>query len=195
MRDLTGLQLLIVEDEWMLAGDLARYFSNMGAVILGPAATLEQASMHTQKAEAAILDVNINGRRVFPIADELLRRGVPFVFFSGDNDTAIPERLRYASNLRKSAGGASVLNALFPPTPTAARAESSDDVFVLLPKLRLAARLLLADPEASDRLVEHTLRRAIREIGDQGRAALSTEDWLNRIMRDLAETSGANFLH
>ncbi|RVD49435.1 response regulator, partial [Mesorhizobium sp. M2D.F.Ca.ET.140.01.1.1] len=82
-----------------LADDLARYFSNMGAVILGPAATLEQAAIHTQTAEAAILDIDINGRRVSPIADQLLRRGVPFVFFSGVGDITIPEHLRCASNL------------------------------------------------------------------------------------------------
>ncbi|RVA55221.1 response regulator, partial [Mesorhizobium sp. M7A.F.Ca.US.001.01.1.1] len=36
VRDLRGLHILIVEDEWTLAGDLARFFSNMGAIILGP---------------------------------------------------------------------------------------------------------------------------------------------------------------
>src|SRR3954454_8696852 len=81
VRDLRGLHILIVEDEWSMAGDLARFFSNMGAIILGPAATVEQASEHTDQAEAAILDVNLNGRRVFPIADKLMRRGIPFVFF------------------------------------------------------------------------------------------------------------------
>lgn len=196
MHDLRGVHILIVEDEWMLAGDLARYFSNMGAIVLGPAATIEQASVHTEAAEAAILDVNLNGRRVFPIADELMRRGVPFVFFSGDSDIAIPEHLRYASNLRKSSGGQAVFNALF-PTQTSGRVDapnSSDDVFSLLPKLRLAARLLLGDVDASDRLVERTLERAIQDI-DRRQAGLSTEDWLNGIMRDVAKSSGANLLH
>lgn len=86
----------------------------MGAVVLGPAAKVEHASMHTEAAEAAILDVNLNGRRVFPIADELMRRGVPFVFFSGDEDIVIPERLRHASNLRKSSDSYAVFDALFP---------------------------------------------------------------------------------
>ncbi|TJV87375.1 MAG: hypothetical protein E5X84_30605, partial [Mesorhizobium sp.] len=45
VRDLRGVHILIVEDDWVLAGDLARYFGNMGAVILGPAATVEHASM------------------------------------------------------------------------------------------------------------------------------------------------------
>ncbi|TIP72477.1 MAG: hypothetical protein E5X63_44010, partial [Mesorhizobium sp.] len=61
VRDLRGVRILIVEDDWVLAGDLAKYFGNMGAVVLGPAATVEHASMHTELAEAAILDVNLNG--------------------------------------------------------------------------------------------------------------------------------------
>ncbi|ESX82927.1 response regulator [Mesorhizobium sp. M0142] len=198
MRDLQGLHILIVEDEWMLAGDLARYFSKMGAVVLGPVATVEQASKHTDEAEAAILDVNLNGRRVFPIADELMRRGVPFVFFSGDEDIVIPERLRYASSLRKSSDGQAVFDALFPAETSASKggraSEPSDDVFSLLPKLRLAARLLLGDMDASDRLVERTLEQAIGEI-DNRRSGSSTEDWLNGIMRNIVKARGANLLH
>lgn len=198
MRDLRGVRILIVEDDWVLAGDLARYFGNMGAVVLGPAATVEHASMHTEVAEAAILDVNLNGRRVFPIADELMRRGVPFVFFSGDEDIVIPERLRHASNLRKSSDSDAIFDALFPPERSALAGRPavnlSDNVFSLLPKLRLAARLLLGDVDASDRLVERTLERAIGEI-DRRRAGVSTEDWLNGIMRNIARSGGTSLLH
>ncbi|TJX01027.1 MAG: response regulator [Mesorhizobium sp.] len=198
VRDLRGVRILIVEDDWVLAGDLAKYFGNMGAVVLGPAATVEHASMHTELAEAAILDVNLNGRRVFPIADELMRRGVPFVFFSGDEDIIIPERLRHASNLRKSSDSYAIFDALFPPERSALAGRPavnlSDNVFSLLPKLRLAARLLLGDVGASDRLVERTLERAIGEI-DSRRAGVSTEDWLNGIMRMLARSSGTSLLH
>lgn len=134
----------------------------MGAVVLGPAAKVEHASMHTEAAEAAILDVNLNGRRVFPIADELMRRGVPFVFFSGDEDIVIPERLRCLVSSGRSALAGSPL--------------------------------LLGDVEASARRVERTLERAIGEI-DRRRAGVSTEDWLNGIMRNVARSSGASLLH
>ncbi|WP_188393703.1 response regulator [Mesorhizobium sp. SARCC-RB16n] len=197
MRELRGLHILIVEDEWSMAGDLARFFSNMGAIILGPAATVEQASEHTDRAEAAILDVNLNGRRVFPIADKLMRRGIPFVFFSGDNDIAIPEHLRYVSNLRKSSGSQAVFNALFPQAserPGISVPSSPDDIFALLPKLRLAARLLLGDVNASDRLVEQTLEQAIRDV-DHRQLGQSTENWLNGIMREVAKARGANLMH
>lgn len=198
VRDLRGLHILIVEDEWAMAGDLARFFGNMGAIILGPAATVEQAAEHTDQAEAAILDINLNGRHVFPIADKLMHRGIPFVFFSGDNDIAIPERLRYASNLRKSSGSKAVFNALFPAQGSEqadiALPPSPEDVFSLLPKLRLAARLLLGDVNASDRLVERVLEQAIRDI-DQRQLGQSTENWLNDIMREVAKARGAKLMH
>ncbi|MBZ9727540.1 response regulator [Mesorhizobium sp. CO1-1-11] len=198
MRELRGLHILIVEDEWSMAGELAEFFSNMGAIVLGPAPSVEQASEHTDQAEAAILDVNLNGRHVFPIADKLMRRGIPFVFFSGDDDIPIPEHLRHASNLRKSSGSKAVLHALF-PAQLSEHADTSvppppDDVFTLLPKLRLAARLLLGDVNASDRLVERTLEQAIRDV-DCRQLGQSTENWLNEIMRELANTHGANLMH
>ena len=193
MRDLRGVHILIVEDEWMLAGDLARFFADMGAIVLGPVATVEQASHHTAQAEAAVLDINLNGRRVFPIADDLMRRGVPFVFFSGDEEIAIPEHLRYASMLRKTSNGVSVLDALFPAGPAVPTSAAEDDVFALLPKLRLTARLLLSDVNAADRLVEHTLEQAIKEVDK--RPAGSTTDWLNGIMRRISDSRGTTLLH
>ncbi|RWE44462.1 MAG: response regulator [Mesorhizobium sp.] len=195
MRDVRGLQLLIVEDEWLLADDLARYFSSMGATILGPVATIEQAFHYTDNAQAAILDININGRRVFPVADELQRRGIPFVFFTGDSESVIPDRLRYASNLRKSSGSQAVFDALFPQRGVREEsAATTDDVLSILPKLRLAARLGLGDVAASDRLVEKTLEQALRDI-DRRAAGLSTEEWLNEIMRTVGESCGAKLLH
>jgi len=190
------MHILIVEDEWILAGDLARFFADMGAIVLGPAASVAQAVAHTWKAEAAILDINLNGGRVFPIADELMRRGVPFVFFSGDEEIAIPEHLRYASTLRKSSGGVALVDALFAPrhNDPAAPAAGADDVFSLLPKLRLAARLLLTDVNASDRLVEHTLEHAIREVETRP-AGSTTAEWLNGIMHNIACSLGPTLLH
>ncbi|WP_245420589.1 MULTISPECIES: response regulator [unclassified Mesorhizobium] len=184
-----------MEDEWLLASDLAQFFTDMGAVILGPVATVEQAARHTEAAEAAILDIDLQGRRVFPIADELMRRNVPFVFFSGYEDIAVPEHLRFASSLSKSSSGVTVADALFPPDQSRpATDRPDDDVFSLLPKLRLTARLLLGDVNASDRLVEHTLQQALDEIDSRPEGS-TIADWLNAIMRRLARARGASLLH
>ncbi|CDX46212.1 Response regulator receiver protein [Mesorhizobium sp. ORS 3359] len=200
MRNLRGLHLLIAEDEWLLASDLATFFADMGAIILGPVATLEQAGRHAKAAEAAILDIDLHGRKVFPIADELMLRNVPFVFFSGYDDIAIPEHLRFASSLSKSSSRVTLVDALFPPEPSAEPGtvaqpvSAGEDVVALLPKLRLTARLLLDDAGASDRLVEHTLEKALEDI-DNRPADSSIADWLNAIMRRIAQLRGASLLH
>ncbi|MBZ9991172.1 response regulator [Mesorhizobium sp. BH1-1-5] len=193
---------MIAEDEWLLASDLAKFFSDMGAIILGPVATVEQAEQHAQTAEAAILDVDLQGKYVFPIADELMSRNVPFVFFSGCDRIAIPEHLRFASSLSKSSSRTALADALCSPEPllepttaTVAQPTSvADDVVSLLPKLRLAARLLLDDARASDRLVELTLESALEDI-DNKPAGSSTADWLNGIMRGIARARGSSLLH
>ncbi|SFQ07988.1 hypothetical protein SAMN03159463_05586 [Mesorhizobium sp. NFR06] len=197
MRNLRGLYLLIAEDEWLLANDLAAYFADMGAMILGPAATVEQAGRLAKAAEAAILDIDLRGRHIFPVADELVRRNVPFVFFSGYGEIAIPEHLRFVSSLSKSSTRAAVTSALFPgePMPSVAQpVPTGDDVISLLPKLRLTARLLLGDAGASDRLVEVTLERALEDI-DEKPPGSSTADWVQTIMRNMAHSRGASLLH
>ena len=197
MRNLRGLHLLIAEDEWLLASDLASFFADMGAIILGPVSTVEQAGQHANAAEAAILDIDLHGRKVFPVADELMRRNVPFVFFSGYDEIAIPEHLRFASSLSKSSNHASMVDALFPepePVTIAHPPSTAEDVVALLPKLRLTARLLLDDPGAADRLVEHTLEQALEDL-DRRPEGSSIADWLNTIMRGIAQLRGASLLH
>jgi len=199
VRNLRGLHLLIAEDEWLLASDLASFFADMGAIILGPVSTVEQAGQHANAAEAAILDIDLHGRKVFPVADELMRRNVPFVFFSGYDEIAIPEHLRFASSLSKSSNRAAMVDALFPepstePVTVAHPPSTAEDVVALLPKLRLTARLLLDDAGASDRLVEHTLEQALEDL-DRRPEGSSIADWLNTIMRGIAQLRGASLLH
>jgi hypothetical protein len=57
-----------------------------GCSIVGPSSTLEvatQASRRDERVDLAILDLNLNGKMVYPLADELSARGLPFVFLSG----------------------------------------------------------------------------------------------------------------
>jgi CheY-like chemotaxis protein len=183
------MRILIVEDEYLVADDMARYFEAMGAVILGPVPSIEQAEIHAGHADAAILDVRLKGELVFPFADELVRRDVPFVFFSARGAEEIPERLRHVSALRKPADWDLLFESLFP-----SGSPREEDVVSMLPKLRLAARLLLADGNAADRLVERTLQRAIRESAVRLDRRTTTE-WLTGIMEDIARSEGADLMH
>jgi CheY-like chemotaxis protein len=88
-----GLRVLIVEDEYFLAEDLADRFRRLGAEVLGPAGTVAEALRLASNVqiEAAILDVNLRGERVYPVADLLRQRQVPFVFASGYGGELEPE--------------------------------------------------------------------------------------------------------
>src|SRR5215212_1831331 len=82
---LCGQHVLIVEDEYFLAQDLADYFQDLGVEVLGPVPSVAEALRLLESAEVqgAILDVNLRGERVYPVADVLRQKHVPFVFASG----------------------------------------------------------------------------------------------------------------
>jgi two-component sensor histidine kinase len=82
--DLKGARVLIVEDAVLLALELETGLSEAGAQVIGPAYELEEAmALLDQKIDAAVLDANLNGRSVIPVAQVLADRGVPFVFATG----------------------------------------------------------------------------------------------------------------
>ena len=83
---LPDFRVLIVEDEYLLADDLARGLRKVGAVVIGPVASVE-AALALIASEAglngAILDVNLGGETVYPVADALSAHGVPYIFATG----------------------------------------------------------------------------------------------------------------
>lgn len=83
---LQGCCVLIVEDEALVALDLQFAFEDAGAEVLGPAMSLRSAlAMAEQvgKIDCALLDVDIAGHDVYPVARVLQRRGIPFIFHTG----------------------------------------------------------------------------------------------------------------
>jgi len=93
---LDGLKVLVVEDEALIAMDLGAALRRAGCRVVGPAPGIEQAlrTIATEEADVALLDVNLGGEEIFPVADELARRGIPFVFLTGYGRDALPERFR-----------------------------------------------------------------------------------------------------
>ncbi len=90
-----GQVILIVEDEFFVADSLKLYLEQAGAVVAGPVAAVEAALDlvgRTERLDAGILDVNLQGKQAYPVADALAARGVPFVFITGYGRESIPER-------------------------------------------------------------------------------------------------------
>jgi CheY-like chemotaxis protein len=91
MPDLTyprfeGRRVLIVEDEYVIAMEIAGILEDCGAEIVGPAGSVSLAiQLIAQEApiDAAVLDVNLGRERVFPVAETLNLRNIPFVFATG----------------------------------------------------------------------------------------------------------------
>jgi DNA-binding response OmpR family regulator len=87
MKTLAGLNVLLVEDEFLIALDAEEMLRELGAASVTIASTFEDAQkrISEQAFDLAILDVNLNGRKSFPLADQLLKRGTPVVFGTGYN--------------------------------------------------------------------------------------------------------------
>lgn len=82
---LSGRSVLIVEDEALVAIDLQLAFEDAGADVLGPAMSVRDALAiaEQERIDCALLDVDIAGHDVYPVAQVLQRRGIPFIFHTG----------------------------------------------------------------------------------------------------------------
>jgi two-component SAPR family response regulator len=82
---LTGKRILVVEDEALIAVMVEDMLIEMGGEVVGPAATVDDAleMARGETLDAAVLDVNVRGRRIDPVAEALMARGVPVLFATG----------------------------------------------------------------------------------------------------------------
>jgi len=101
---LKGCSVLVVEDEYMLAEDLCSELRKAGVTVVGPVGGLNDAIelvSSTNTLDGAILDINVRGEMVFPLADLLSRRGTPFIFSTGYASDDIPARYEHIRRCEK----------------------------------------------------------------------------------------------
>ena len=112
--DLRGARILIVEDEYYLADDLAAALRRAGAEVLGPAATLDDAedAVRAGGFDCAIVDMNLRGDMAFPIADRLGTAGIPFLIATGYNSGSLPDRFADTPRIEKPFDPAKVIEAV-----------------------------------------------------------------------------------
>lgn len=112
---LEGKRVLVVEDESLVAMLLETILEDMGCVPVGPASNIDDGvAMATDDdaLDAALLDVNVAGRQIFPVAEVLKARNVPFVFSTGYGQAGLPDEWRSQSTIQKPFTEAAVRDAL-----------------------------------------------------------------------------------
>jgi DNA-binding response OmpR family regulator len=114
-QSLLGIVILVVEDEYYAADDLRRELTRLGAQVIGPASNLEMALELIEGSvviHAAILDINLGGEMVFPAADRLKDKGVPFLFATGYDQSVIPSRFSHIPRCEKPVAPEKLASAL-----------------------------------------------------------------------------------
>jgi len=111
---LDDMKILVVEDEALIALDLSMILEERGADVHGPCGTVEDAvDAVDETLDAAILDVDLHGRSVFPVADRLQEIGIPFVFHTGRYDVGtLNARYGDVVVLSKPAGDEAIVRVL-----------------------------------------------------------------------------------
>jgi len=97
------LSVFLVEDETLIQMMVADMIEELGHTIIAQASDLNQALSLAQTADfdVAILDINLNGQRIDPVAEALLRRNLPFIFASGYGEGGRIDRFRDRPALQK----------------------------------------------------------------------------------------------
>ena len=83
---------MVVEDELLVAMLIEEILFDHGCEVIGPFSTVETALLAARDthAQVAVLDVNLRGKRVYPVAETLEARGIPFLLMSGYGREGIP---------------------------------------------------------------------------------------------------------
>lgn len=152
-----GKRVLVVEDDYLIASQLAHALDKSNAVVVGPFSSLPEAQNQVIVSELAVLDINLKGQLAFDLADRLRFHDVPFVFYTGFEKVLLPERFSVIDVITKPVDPMHALSQLN------ARSQEIDAFRIeeIIPLLRLRAREFVSDAATADRLVEITLKSAI----------------------------------
>lgn len=164
-------RLLLVEDEYLVADGVRRELEALGVSVLGPApdvATALELLAGDATLDGAILDINLGGEMVYPVAEALQRRGVAFAFWTGYEKLEVPRAFARQARWLKPA-----------PVETVVRSLLQDATAALPPRDATALADVYLEPDG-----RHVLRiRAAGEAAEGeglrwlGVAAIRTATW------------------
>jgi CheY-like chemotaxis protein len=99
----TGRRIFVVEDEFLIRMLLEDMLTDLGYDLVGMAGRVDEAAemAQTKDFDLAILDVNLDGQDVYPVADLIGKRGLPFMFVTGYGGRGLPDNYRNRPTLQK----------------------------------------------------------------------------------------------
>ena len=99
----TTRRVLVVEDEYLIRMLLEDMLADLGYDVAAAVGSIAEASAFAASGDfnAAILDVNLDGQQVYPVAEIIAKRGLPFVFVTGYGERSLPEAYRGRPALQK----------------------------------------------------------------------------------------------
>jgi CheY-like chemotaxis protein len=114
MTSLKDRSVLIVEDNAVVALDIAVLLRKEGCTVIGPCASSLSAiqAIADHQLDACVLDLDLNGEKTFSIADALTQRGVPYLWLTGYPAAAVPEWYRDRPFVLKPVAGAILIGEL-----------------------------------------------------------------------------------
>jgi DNA-binding NtrC family response regulator len=100
---LAGRRILIVEDEYYLAADLAESLRAWGAAVVGPVGSYDEAVAAVEAAgfDTVVLDMNLRGETSHKLAEKLDELAIPYLIATGYSAESLPERLRGKPRIEK----------------------------------------------------------------------------------------------
>jgi DNA-binding response OmpR family regulator len=109
--DLSGVRVLVIEDDYFIAEEMQRTLTACGAHVIGPIGEIDAAIaiIESRDIDCAILDLNLHGTMIFELAATLRRRAVPFLFATGYDEAVLPEALRDVPRFEKPVDLAALL--------------------------------------------------------------------------------------
>lgn len=102
-QSLPGTRVLVLEDEYLVAMDVADILRAEGATVVGlcPDAEAGLRTLNSTQVDVALVDINLGGEMNFTLPEALAQRGIPFAFATGYDASSIPAALAHVPRLQK----------------------------------------------------------------------------------------------
>jgi len=113
-RKLPGCRILVVEDDYFIANDVSDFLSALDCDVVGPFSSIEDSlrEIDHRLPDGAVLDVNVAGRAVYPLARVLMQRKVPLLFVTGYDSRNISQTFKAVPHLTKPISANRLQNAV-----------------------------------------------------------------------------------